>query len=534
MARALQAAAAIALAVAVVLATTAGAASAHATLISTTPAAGTTVQELPDEVVLEFTEAVDAGLGGIRVHAPDGERVDRGGVEQREGDTVISVGLDDGGEGTYTVVWSVVSQDSHTIAGSFVFSVGRETGAAVSADDDRAALRFGAATARWAAFAGTLLLTGALAFDQFVGSGVALGDRRARLHRLLRLGAALALLGSAGALLTQIALTAGRPLLSSVELVGDAVADTRFGALGFARTALALAAVALTVPATTLSHRSGRVMLGLSCLGLLVVPGLAGHAWTASPRVAAVAVDAVHLLAAGIWAGGLAALLMVAPGSGVAAALTYRFSRGALLAVAVVAATGVVSMLMQVRSFDELTDTSYGVLLIAKVCAVVALVALGSANRHRLAALLPTRETVFNVVRAEVLIAAFVVGITAVLINRPPARSAVVEPFETVVGTENDPADGQVQVRVDPARPGPNDVHLYFLGADGLPRAVDAVELTVEQPEVPARKAAVTPITADHVSAYNLALPSAGLWTLRITAVRDGLPLTATVEVIIR
>lgn len=510
-------------------------AAAHATLEATTPPADSVLDSAPAVVELRFSEAVDPALGGVRVFGPDGDRADRGRVERADGDRVVRVPVDAGQQGTYTVAWSVVSEDSHTISGSFVFSVGRETGAVDVAASGRDSVRFAAGAARWAAFAGTLLLVGTLAFQLLVASGDAGEDRRRRLVWLLRAGAALTLVGSAAVLVTQVALASGRGVWSSVGLIGDAVANTRFGALSFARACLALATLALVLPSRLAFGRVGRALLWGAGAGLLVVPGLAGHAWTVEPRWASVSLDAVHLAAASVWIGGLAALLVTAPGTGAAAALTSRFSRVALGAVVVVAMSGSVTGYLQVRSADALTGTGYGQLLIAKVAAVAVLVGLGWVNRRRLIGLLPSRETLFGVVRAELAIAVVVIALTAALVNRPPARNDVAAgPFSAVVATENDPTSGQVQLQVEPARPGANDVHLYFLSAEGLPRPVDAIEMTVGRAGIPPRRVTVTPITADHASAYGVSMPSPGVWTLTITAVRQGLPFTATVEVPIR
>lgn len=509
-------------------------AAAHARLEGTSPAADAVLDDRPTEVVLRFTEAVDPGLGGVEVIAPDGGRADRGRSEQADGDRIVRVPVDAVTQGTYTVAWSVVSADSHNISGSFVFSVGRVTGAAEVGTSGRDTLRFTAGVARWAAFAGTVVVAGGLGFGLLVARAGELDERRRRrLGHLMLAGAATAVTGAAGALVAQVALASGRPLTGSFGLLGDAVANTRFGTLGFARTGFALAAAALLVPVGLALRPLGRAILAPAVAGLLVVPGLAGHAWTVDPRWVAVTVDAVHLAAASVWVGGLAALLVVAPGSGQVAALTRRFSTVALGAVGVVVLSGMVSGYLQVRSTDALTATGYGKLLVAKVVAVAALVALGWVNRRRLLALLPQRDTLFGVVRAELALAVVVVALTAVLVNRPPARDQLTGPFATVA-TGDDPAGGQVQLQVDPARAGQNDVHLYFLSADGLPRPVDAIEMTVGRAGIPPRRVTVTPVTPDHASAYGVAMPSPGTWTLTITAVRQGQSFTTTVEVPIR
>ena len=91
--------------------------------------------------------------------------------------------------------------------------------------------------------------------------------------------------------------------------------------------------------------------------------------------------DGVHVLAAGVWAGGLV-LLAVALGAGLcaarpgaapalpAAARCSRFTRLAVGAVAVLAVTGTIAALRELDAVDELVDTRYGQVLALKVLVV--------------------------------------------------------------------------------------------------------------------------------------------------------------------
>lgn len=505
-------------------------AAAHATLETTAPGADALVREPPRAVELWFSEPVDPGLGGVKVIGPDGGRADRGRVERRQGGRLLRAPVDALVEGTYTVAWSVVSDDGHPVAGSFVFSVGRVTGAAGAATGPRAGLESAAAGSRWVAYAGILLAAGALAFAFWVGPLVPEGRRR--LRWLVAAAAATAVVGSALVMVTRVALASGRPVLDSLRLVGDAAAHTRIGRLDLARVVLAL--VTLGLAGTVGGGRRSRVAAvaaGGSVAGLLVVTALGGHAWSASSRWVAVATDVVHLGAASVWVGGLASLAVLAAGGRVGAAAVRRFSSVALAAVGAVALTGAVAGYLQVRTRAALTETGYGRVLVAKVVVVALMVALGWAARRRAR----TRpEAVFEVVRAELATAAVVLALTAVLVARVPANAALSEPFAATVAMRGDPGGGRVEVSVVPARVGRNDVHLYFVDARFLPRPVDAVELRVAQAGVPARRVRVIPVTRDHAVATGVLLPAPGRWTLTVVAVRTSVTSTASVEVPIR
>ncbi|WP_237204189.1 copper resistance CopC family protein [Rothia endophytica] len=117
------------------LALTLGFAPAHAhdELVSTNPAANTTLDQAPKELELTYSgEIMDvAGANQVRVTNAAGETVTEG--EPEVDGTVVTQDLaaqetDD----TYTVTWRVVSSDGHPIQGTFTYTVGE--GAAQSSE----------------------------------------------------------------------------------------------------------------------------------------------------------------------------------------------------------------------------------------------------------------------------------------------------------------------------------------------------------------------------------------------------------------
>jgi copper transport protein len=356
----------------------------------------------------------------------------------------------------------------------------------------------------------------------------ALDPAAARLRALAAVGALTGAAGAAVALVAMLAESAGRGLGSAVSLVPDLAPDTRTGQLALARVALCLVAAGAVV----VWRRSPLPAL-VPIAAALVTVSVAGHAWTAPDRAVAVASDVVHLGAVAVWAGGLLPLLVVLPvlGPDARRRVATRFSTLAVVAVAVVALSGTVSGWQQVRTLDALTSTTYGRLLLAKVAGLAVLVALGWVNRTRLVPLVgrivsPLRRSL----RVEVAVAALVLAVTAALIHEPPARTAAPSgPYDTAATAEG----GQVMTAtVDPARAGSNDIHLYFfVGEYGEPLAVDAVQVTAGTDAVPPRRLQVTPVTTDHVTVAGASLPSAGTWTVEVTAVRAGEPLVFTFEV---
>jgi methionine-rich copper-binding protein CopC len=98
------------------------AARAHAFLDHASPLVGSTVPTAPHEVVLSYTQNLEAAFSTVEVTDASGARVDLG-KPQINGST-MRVGLKAIGPGSYRVRWHVLSVDTHTTEGSFTFHVG--------------------------------------------------------------------------------------------------------------------------------------------------------------------------------------------------------------------------------------------------------------------------------------------------------------------------------------------------------------------------------------------------------------------------
>lgn len=564
-------------------------AGAHATLVGTAPAADGMVEAVPDQVELRFDEPVETVENAVQVFGPDGDRVDLGTVETADGGATLRTPVESDAQGTYTVAWRVTSEDSHTLSGSFVFHNGTRTGAvAVDEGGGDTVTTWAGGIGRWLALAGTLVAVGAttlalvrrrgeqgrtvdadagappagappvgappvgaptvgsvpagseepgatatIAPPSAVTAVDALPGLDAASARLRALTVSGALVGAAGAFLALVAMlaeSAGRSVYDALALVPDLAPETRTGQLALLRVALALAAGAAALVAA-LWRRTPVPALVLAAASL-VTATLAGHAWTAPNRAIAVASDLAHVGAVAVWTGGLVALLVVLPlvTARERVRLATRFSGLALVAAGVVAVSGTVSGWQQVRSLDALTSTTYGRLLLAKVAGFAVLVALGWVNRSRLVPLVErTVAPLRRSLRVETLVAALVLAVTAALIHQPPARTQASEPFDTTATADS---GAVVNATVDPATAGTNDIHLYFYAGSGTePLAVDAVQVTAGTADVPPRRLQVTPVSTNHVTVAGASLPSAGTWTVEVTAVQAGEPLIFTFEV---
>src|SRR3954447_4477053 len=180
-------------AVAVVALALPASAFAHASLLRSTPAAGSSVASSPAALTLAFDDGVRVGPGVEAVRNGDGSVL--AGKAQTRGRVEIVPLRPNLPDGVYTVRWSVVSDDGHIVQGVVPFRVG-PGGAAEAALEIQSTDRPGDVAARWAFLLGVLLAGGTAVFR------LALGRTRVE-RRLLAAGYALALVGAAASLALQ-------------------------------------------------------------------------------------------------------------------------------------------------------------------------------------------------------------------------------------------------------------------------------------------------------------------------------------------
>ncbi|MGA5450048.1 copper resistance CopC/CopD family protein [Streptomyces umbrinus] len=377
----------------------AGSVSAHSAVRETTPGEGTVLKSAPKQVTMTFTESVGITDDSLRVLSPENRRVNADDTEHASGRSdSVRVSLDDGlADGTYTVAWRVVSADSHPISGAFTFSIGKpsETTASVSAEP---AVNPASGAlydiARYAAYAAVALLIGAATFVLVCRPASA-----EPLRGLVRAGWWVLVATTAALLLFRgpYERGTGPSTLLDPELVENTLTSRPGWAL-LARLALLAGAAVFLVrlgrgaAAETEGPEKEQVRpkpVVLAVGGVLAV-GLAGT-WAAAEHASAgiqvplaMTSSMLHLLAMAVWLGGLAALLTTLHRSEalLSAASVARFSRLAFASVAVLVLTGVYQSWRGLGSWDAVFDTSYGRILVVKVCAVVLLLAAAGFSRR--------------------------------------------------------------------------------------------------------------------------------------------------------
>jgi putative copper resistance protein D len=155
-----------------------------------------------------------------------------------------------------------------------------------------------------------------------------------------------------------------------------------------------------------------RVPMVAALLGL-ITPAVTGHAGAAPDHQLAIITVGAHVGAAGLWVGGLGAMLvLIARHRPVLDAVLPRFSRLAGGCLLVIALTGVVTAQLRLQSWAALFTTGYGWLVIAKTGCLVLLACLGGLARRRLAT---GRTPVLRWAALETALMAATLGLAAAL-----------------------------------------------------------------------------------------------------------------------
>jgi copper transport protein len=127
-------------------------------------------------------------------------------------------------------------------------------------------------------------------------------------------------------------------------------------------------------------------------------------------------------------------------------------------------------------------------------------------------------------VLVEVVLAAAVLALSAVLVGTPPARAAIAQPVDVLLPLQGSAGpEGSLQVSVDPARPGVNTLHVYLFDDTGRPtQPVDIrVSLTEREQDIGPLAVGLLPAGPGHYVGDGMSVPGAGTWTLTVTVRQD-------------
>jgi copper transport protein len=297
--------------------------------------------------------------------------------------------------------------------------------------------------------------------------------------------------------------------------------------------------------------RGALVALGLAGGAGMLVHALAGHAaGPSSLRALNLAAQWTHLLAVGVWIGGLVWLLAAlwmrtAPWS--TRQVVVRFSKLAGISLAVVVVTGVARTIDELGGWGRLVDSGFGRALDLKLVLFAGLVVLGARNHYRLVPLFRTgarRRAATRLRRsvgAELGLAAGVLAAAALLSQLAPgAPAGVARPGPSVApALEASGADWATTVRValtvTPGAAGPNRFIATVADFDsGSVLPAERVELTgtpESHPEIGTARLELAEAPDGRWVGQGHLLSLAGRWSLTATIQRPAGGITVPLAV---
>jgi copper transport protein len=390
----------------------------HALPVHYNPAPNAVLREPPTQVQITFSEHVNPDISKIVVVNPSNQEVDNRDSQVSADGYTMTVTLPLLPAGTYVVFWRTHSaDDGHIAGGSYIFHIARADGTVppltgplphgtiIGGAGTPSSLDFPSllgALGRWGTLLGLTLLLGMIFWYVFVQTRQPLGEdfRRAQNQHMRRI-AQFALWGMLAATAVEIAaqallLNGSLAGVVSLPLLRSILVSSRFGEVIFIR------AVLIVLGLLVLWWSNGSALLArwnpdfvVSIFGVTLAFAVeySGHGGSASQWWGPL-LDLTHLLANGIWLGGLFTLALViipvlrrqqhAQRRAYLAASIPAFSGPALVAVALVTITGPLNATVRMTSLAQVWTTGYGIVLIIKSVLFLLMVAISYHHAFRL------------------------------------------------------------------------------------------------------------------------------------------------------
>jgi copper transport protein len=412
----------------------------------------------------------------------------------------------------YTVDWRAVSAvDGHATAGVYSFGIGvTPTAGTASAISQNPASSGFEMAARWILIMGLVILLGAAGGSvlRFGGSG----KQDVVLATAGWTAAALGLLLLAEAQRHNAAASLPELLRSSV---GDGLIWRGVG-LGVAAFALLLAWSKARL------RRRAMFGAGAAALGVMAAHVAAGHAAAGGWSRLEIVAQWAHFAAAGLWLGGLAALLIGVRGapSPAKAVAVRRFSMVAAGGLVVVLVTGLFRSYDELSSWSDLTSTAYGEAVIAKLALVAGIAGFGAFNRLRS---VPVADVDLGPLRrtstGELMLAGGALVVAALLGTvAPPARGQAAAPRGLAASGTDSASTVRVELTTASPEPGANRFVVRVMEDDsGTPVPAKRVTLRfapLDDPGVAASSLALAPGPGDTFVGTGANVAFEGRWSV--------------------
>ncbi len=422
------------------------AASAHAVLLKTFPAASAEVDTPPAVLRLVYSEAVEPRFAVVSVTDAAAHQEVNGALRRSTANpNELDVPLRHVPEGWYLVFWRAISVDGHPVRGAFTFKVGPNPGPPpqfVIPSLSETAATPGLLTLRWLMFLSLFAAIGLFTLRTLTARP--LGAHLRAVSKAFWVALAIALVSTPVYVFAATAQFALRSVWSISALV-PLMRVSAFGR-GYLDLEVVLALFAVAAAAALWLDRPDRARRSVAALlalwgallaagAALLVPGAAGHAAQTSPRALAVGLDWIHLVAGSVWLGGLIGLLVLwfgLPGAERMRGLSVvvpRFSKVAFTSVCALLGAGIWAAVLHLPTLASLWQTSYGKTILVKAGLLAAAMLVASVNLLRTTPALRRGDDSSGLLRravsVEVVLVVSALVAAAVLSSLPPPPKAL-------------------------------------------------------------------------------------------------------------
>ena len=261
---------------------------------------------------------------------------------------------------------------------------------------------------------------------------------------------------------------------------------------------------------------------------MALTPALTGHASSGDYQRVAFILDVTHVAGASIWFGGLILIPFFLKNENYKQ-IVKQFSSIALACVVVIFGSGIFAFWRQSQSVDAATETFFGKLVLFKILFFFVVVAIAFFSRRHVKKILDsgeeekvTKKKLTKLVYLESVFLVVVMVLSSLLVNSVPAKTSL------EAGIDRQITSGKyiVEVTVDKTKIGPNTIHVYVLGKNGVPTRLGGGINTLQESLItltwsnPEKKIDALPVQMrflglNHFVSTDSNISFPGTWTLK-------------------
>jgi len=416
-------------------------AAAHPFTEETIPSLASNAPVGTTEVIVYFSEPVDANFSEIKILDNGGSQIDNKDTNYYDGESSLIVTTPPLEDGVYTVTTKVLSKvDGHLVPGAFLFGVGD----VIIKDQNLPAVDLEIiflpeAGARFPGILGQTIVLGAV-----IASLIIWGTQNKQLIReeldkveifhhakfmsITGIGLMLVFISNILTIVVQTIRLETSPL---------DVIQTYFGTIWLARMIITIILLAIWFGMDrkkTLSKRNQILMLVIS-LALISTSSLIGHG-AASEQTGALALDYIHNLVSAVWIGGIIYFVFVllptfsqlkeSAREKMSLVIIPRFSIAFIISIGIVVITGPTLMWSLESDVGLITESVFGQLIILKITIAAILVGLGgfvqfkvqnNAEKNFSSGKISVHNRLKKSLKVEAVLGIILLGVVALLTN---------------------------------------------------------------------------------------------------------------------